>query len=408
MHTHVRFVRLIVLVVLVIYLTFAGKAQASSEQVIYSFTGHGDGAFPLSGVIFDGSGNLYGSTEGGGDNKCQCGVVFELTPTSNGWTQTVLHTFTGLDGAYPIGNLAMDKAGNLYGTTQVGGKHNAGVIFELMPAGSGWQEKVLHSFTGGYDGSYPFSGVILDGSGNVYCTARFGGHYSGGVALELIPTTNGWTHNVLHSFGRQGKGPLGGLIFDSAGNLYGTTTGGGDQRGSGVVYKLTPTAQGPWAETVLYEFNGSRRGGKDGREPVAAMVFDQEGNLYGSTLTGGTHHRRGTIFKLTPSSNGLWKETILHYGGHAGGYVYWDSMMFDADGNLWGTAGSGGGLFDGVVFRLTPTVTGFWKEQVIHSFGGPDGAGPRGNLVRDASGKLYGTTAGGGANSAGAVFVLTP
>ena len=238
--------RFMLLIVVATSLVFAGKAQASSEQVIYNFTGSSDGIVPSSGLILDASGNLFGVTEQGGDQKCRCGVVYELTPTSNGWTQTVLHRFTGPDGAFPIGNLAMDKSGNLYGTAQEGGRHNVGVVFELMPGTSGWQEKVLHSFTGGYDGSSPQSGVTLDGAGNVYCTARSGGRYFiGGVAFELMPTANGWKHNVLHSFGRQGTNPVGGLVFDQTGNLYGTTYYGGN-RGSGLVFKLTHDLMHLW------------------------------------------------------------------------------------------------------------------------------------------------------------------
>jgi len=404
------------LAIVALTLILVSGAWAATETVIYSFGADSGGYWPLAGLTFDGSGNLYGTAAfGQGAKKCgtECGMVFELTPaTGGGWTETVLHTFSGSDGSVPTAGVVFDKAGNLYGTTSQGGAHNLGVVFELTPnSGGGWTEKVLHSFTGGYDGELPSSGVTIDAAGNLYGTAEFGGAHFEGVAYELTPTSTGWKHKVLHSFGKEGKRPYGGLLLDATGNLYGTTSGGGSIKGAGVVFELTPNASGVWNEIVLYEFQGGRNGGKDGRNPRAGLILDGQGNLYGSTLLGGTRHRgRGIIFKLTPSSQGMWKSSVLHYGGRNGGYSYVSALVFDAAGNLYGTAVSGGGQDRGVVFRLTPTTSGFWKEQVLNSFGGgSDGASPQAALVWDGVGNLYSTTfQGGGSYDGGTVFKITP
>ena len=234
------------------------------------------------------------------------------------------------------------------------------------------------------------------------------------MAFELIRTSSGWKHNVLHSFGLNGQFPEGGLVLDQVGNLYGTTRGGGSKKGAGIVFELRPTSSGPWKEIVLHEFRGSRHfGSKDGRTPVAELIFDAQGNLYGTTLAGGPHgggnHQGvGVIFKLSWSSSG-WKETILHYGGHKGGFDYIAGLVFDSAGNLYGTS-SGGGVFNhGVVFRLTPTKSGFWKETVLHTFGASnDGLNPACTLVLGAGGNLYGTTTFGGKYSLGTVFEVAP
>ncbi len=400
----------VVLVLLSMTVMLVSGARAATEQVLHNFTG-ATGASPYAALIFDGAGNLYGTTLDGGDDKaCSggCGVVFELTPASGGtWTQTVIHTFRGKDGANPMAGLVFDKAGNLYGTTRYGGGHDEGVVFELTPAsGDGWKEKILHSFYRPYGGELPVAGLVFDAAGNLYGTTLAG--YFGAV-YELAPTSSGWTYKVLHTFyGLHGKYLFGGLVLDQAGNLYGTTANGGHKNGGGLVFELTPTASGPWTETVLYEFQGRKRSGKDGRAPVSELVFDKQGSLYGTTSEGGPHHSRGTIFKLTPSSGGGWKETVLHYGGEKGGYGYKSGLIFDAEGNLYGTAAGGGGLGSGTVFRLTPTSSGFWKETVLHSFGAGDGESPVAKLVFDSAGNLYGTTLGGGTSSDGTVFEVTP
>ena len=394
-------------------LILVSGSWAATEQVLASLGSGVTGGHPQGGVIFDSAGNLYGTAAAGGDYKActyGCGVVFELTPSSGGWIQTTIHTFNGKDGDNPAGTLVFDQAGSLYGTTQFGGADNRGVVFELTPTtGGGWTEKVLHSFAGD-DGELPHSGLIMDAAGDLYGTTEFGGSRGQGVAFELLPTSTGWRHKVLRNFGLHGIRPYGGLVLDQMGNLYGTTTGGGNTIGGGVVFELTPNAKGVWNELVLYEFRGRRRGGKDGRYPVAALIFDGQGNLYGTTVFGGvTHHGRGTIFKLTPSTSGPWKETELHYGGRKGGYGYLGALTFDAAGNLYGTAYAGGGNSLGAIFRLEPTKAGFWMEKVIYSFQCcSDGRFPEAGLIRDAGGNLFGTTTDGGTYDDGAVFEITP
>jgi uncharacterized repeat protein (TIGR03803 family) len=280
--------------------------------VLYSFTGGSDGGGPVGGLVFGAAGNLYGATIGGGASGH--GVVFELTPNSDGsWAENVIHSFTGKDGSYPDhGSLIFDTTGSLYGTT-AHGADGYGVVFKLTPNTDGtWTETVLHRFTGGSDGGSPEST----------------------------------------------------LIFDQSGNLYGTTHGGGVSscknsytNGCGVVFKLAPGSDGTWTEQVLHHF----RGGNDGATPFAGVVFDTSGNLYGTTLTGGNPScsewmgtRCGTVFELVPNSKGGWTEQVLHrFLGKPNGNPYL-GVVFDGLGNLYGmTSGDGTGGFGGV-FEITP------------------------------------------------------
>jgi len=242
---------------------------ASKEKVLYSFcaaSGCTDGAYPYySGVIFDAAGNLYGTTyEGGAGAACHggCGVVFELKPGAQGkWSEKVLHSFNRKDGAGP-GGLIFDRSGNLYGTTYAGGAHNAGAVYELSPEGSGkWKQKLLLCFNG-KDGKAPNPGLTLDAAGNLYGTTNLGGSGKAGVVFQLVPGAGGeWTENVLASSysGEHARGPYGnGLIFDADGNLYGTTQG--EVANAGEVFRLKPGADGKWKEQVLYKNFGGTRG----------------------------------------------------------------------------------------------------------------------------------------------------
>jgi uncharacterized repeat protein (TIGR03803 family) len=244
---------------------------------------------------------LYGTTVDGG-GVTSYGTVFELTPSAGGvWTETVLHTFaySGTDGYTPLAGLVFDASGNLYGTTVNGGAYKYGTVFELTPtAGGGWTETVLHSFNNkGTDGYWPYASLILDASGNLYGTTLNGGTSNVGTVFELTPTAGGgWTETVLHNFrGKDGYNPNSSLIFDAAGNLYGTTVKGGHY-GYGTVFELTPTAGGIWAETLLHSFNNN---GTDGYWPYAGLIFDAVGNLYGTSYLGGAHGF-GTVFEITP------------------------------------------------------------------------------------------------------------
>ena len=269
---------------------------ATNEKVLHSFNGNGaDGYQPEASLIFDAVGNLYGTTYWGGTYGF--GTVFELTPSGGGgWTETVLHSFqpNGTDGNYPIAGLIFDAAGNLYGTTSAGGTYGFGTVFELTPEeGGGWTETVLLNFNG-TDGSYPHAGLAFDAAGNLYGTTGYDGTYHYGTVFELTPTAGGgWTETVLHSFGNgtDGASPFAGLIFDAAGNLYGTTSAGGTY-GTGTVFELTGGR-----EQVLYSFKS--RYGADGATPYAGLIFDAAGNLYGTTYWGG-NYGDGTVFELTP------------------------------------------------------------------------------------------------------------
>src|SRR5271165_1152285 len=319
---------------------FVTSALATAQETVLHSFNNTDGANPYAGLIFDAAGNLYGTTYLGGTGSCLyggsgCGTVFELSPNgSGGWTEQVLHYFShnGTDGIEPFGGLIIDAAGNLYGTTQEGGTHSGGTVFELSPgAGGTWTEQVLHNFSG-TDGNYPGAGLIFDAAGNLYGTTYTGGTYSIGTVFELSPQAGGgWTETVLHNFdatGTDGAFPEAGLIFDAAGNLYGTTFEGGTY-GSGTVFELTPGMGGTWTEQVLWSFNDN---GTDGTNPLAGLTIDAAGNLYGTTEQGGSYGW-GTVFELTPGAGGVWTEQVLH--------------AFNNNGTD-GLAPVGGLIFDGV------------------------------------------------------------
>lgn len=350
--------------------------------------------------------------------------MFELTPKAGrGWKETILHNFNnnGRDGIYPYGGLIFDGTGNLYGTTAEGGAHNGGTVFELTPkAGGGWTEKVLHAFNynNGSDGTNPYVSLIFDAVGNLYGTTYNGGSYNHGTVFELTPKAGGgWTETVLYNFnpnGIDGTNPYASLIFDGTGNLYSTTNYGGSQN-SGTVFELTPQAGGGWTESVLHSFKNNSR---DGNAPFASLILDSVGNLYGTTSSGGAHGD-GTVFELTPSAGGGWTEKVLHnfnLNGRDGASPF-SGLIFDAAGNLYGTTLQGGdhtycGGGCGTVFELTPKAGGGWTEKLLHKFNfftGKSGEYPNAGLVFDAAGNLYGTTLNGGVpENAGTVFEIIP
>jgi len=430
------------LILLITLLSVVSAFAANNEHQLYNFcrvNSCPDGFGPDTPLIFDSSGNLFGTASGGG--AYGYGTVFRLTPGPHGkWTEKVLYSFNLTDGAFPVGGLVFDSAGNLYGTTYEGGAfytcgenpvYGCGTVFQLTrSADDHWKEKVLHSFNArGKDGYWPFSGLIFDASGNLYGTTAAGGAYSCGgggcgAVFQLRPSADGkWKEKVLHSFnGKDGREP-GGLIFDADGNLYGTTYLGGPYNsrcgyyGCGTVFKLSPGMNDDWTEKVLHNFNF-----KDGSLPDAGLIFDASGDLYGTTAAGGAYSSCGagsgcgTLFQLTPAANGRWKERVLHnFGKGKDGTSPAASLIFDATGNLYGTT-TGGGAYGsscsiapcGTVFRLTLGGNGKWGETVLHSFRGVDGSDPNGALILDAAGNLYGTAGSGGAYGGGAVFEITP
>jgi len=300
----------------------------------------------------------------------------------------------------------LDGAGNLYGTAPYGGVHDGGDVFELRPSQTGWTETILYSFGAHSNDAYaPSAGLVMDNMGDLYGT----GH----AVFELMPDSGGWSEKVLHRFCswsncRDGDGPFAGLILDASGNLYGTTEDGGGKCGScGVVFELTPTTGGRWEERVLHAFDDN---GKDGVTPGGgALTMDGSGNLYGTTETGGCCG--GTVYKLTPNPDGRWKETILHnFKPGTGGSFPVAGVVMDKAGNLYGTTVDGGSASCdcGVVYKLSPGAKGKWTYSVLHRFNNIDGAVPAGNLTLDDKGNLYGGTVLGGTTADGVIFELTP
>ncbi len=385
------------------------------EKSLYDFGNGTDGIGPQAGLISDAAGNLYGTTYDGG--VYSGGTVFELTPREGGgWTEKVLRSFhrDGTNGANPKASLTFDAAGNLYGTTYAGGIHNLGTVFELTPNADGsWTEFVLHCFGNGADGQNPTGSLIWDAAGNLYGTTVNGGIHSAGTLFELTPRVGrGWSEKLLHSFGlgTHGQHPYAGVIFDAAGNLYGTTYDGGIHN-LGTVFQLTPKADGGWSEFVLHNFGT----GSDGENPTASLIWDAAGNLYSTTVNGGIHGL-GTLFELTPRVGGGWSEELLHsFGLGTHGQHPYAGVVFDAAGNLYGTTHDGGIYNLGTIFELAPNADGGWSENTLHNLGtaGTDGTGPNAGLIWDAAGNLYGTTTGGGIygcgwDRCGTVFEITP
>jgi len=308
--------------------------QKGQESVLYSFKGGSQGSNPNAGLIFDPQGNLYGTTLSGGNRICmdggRCGVVFRLTP---GGKYNVVHAFLGIpDGALPYAGLVRDSAGNLYGTTSAGGiacpnnQEGCGTVFKIDTAGN---ESVLYSFQGGADGFAPKAGLVIDSQGNLYGTTFGGGTDFPGTVFKVTPSGQ---EIVLYTFknGADGNGPLGALLMDAQGNLYGTSSGTGGGDSNGTVFKLSPGGE----ETIVREFQGY----PDGAQPAAGVIMDAEGNFYGTTSGGGAFHA-GTVFKI--SKNGF--ETVLYsfYGGSDGGNPV-APLVLGPNGNLYGTASTHG------------------------------------------------------------------
>ncbi|MGA2372428.1 MAG: choice-of-anchor tandem repeat GloVer-containing protein [Candidatus Korobacteraceae bacterium] len=336
------------------------------------------------------------------------GVLTMLAPASlQAQTITVLHSFTGGDdGAYPYAGLTMDRAGNFYGTTYAGGGYGReGVVFRLSAAGSGWILTPLHSFAGGpNDGAKPFGGVTIGPDGSLYGATIQGGQHGAGTVYRLQPSPTAcasfscpWEETILYQFtgGADGGGPAwGNLIFDQAGNLYGTTSAGGDDE-AGVVFKLTPSG-GYWTESVIYSFPASC---DSGCEPQGGLVFDPQGNLYGTTLIGGAEDD-GVVYELSPSGSGWTEQTLASV--YMGPYAYPYGVTMDGHGNLFGAAG---GFEPGGVFELTPS-NGGWTFSVVQTI--PGEGGPFDTPTLDAAGNVYGTADETGLYGDGEVFKLTP
>ncbi|MGA2694694.1 MAG: choice-of-anchor tandem repeat GloVer-containing protein [Terriglobales bacterium] len=351
----------------------AGASSFPQLQVLHSFVGGADGSAPVASLVLDAQGNLYGTTMNGGSNKTciygaqiGCGVVFELTAPSRpgrSWKETILYRFKGgADGAEPRAGLIFDQAGNLYGTTGEGGNLNVS--------------------------------QCSDGHTNVGC----------GVVFELSPQQGGgWEESVIYTFGgiTDGATPLGNLIFDSLGNLFGTTNVGGGGSGCssgsligcGTVFELTPIGSGGWNEQTLYQFQGNFT---DAGLPFAGVVMDPSGNLYGSGVTGGDA-LNGAVFELIAPTekDGTWTQQILYSFTSPGQPRA--GVVFDITGNLYGATGQG----DGTVFELMPSLDG-WAEIQLYAFGQKTTA-PWSSLLIDGAGNLYGAALG---SACGAIYRL--
>ncbi len=359
---------------------------ARQLTVLYRFTGGSDGAYPYAGLIRDSAGNLYGTTAYGGTRPNNSGNGVVFMLNTTGQL-TVLHTFTGApDGAYPFSGLVRDSAGNLYGTTYFGGASNAGMVYKLDSSGN---ETVLYSFTGGADGANPYASVIRNSAGTLFGTTFAGGVPGLGVIFKLNAANQ---ETVLYSFtgGTDGANPNAGVIGDSTGNLYGTTIYGGTAR-AGVVYKLSAGT-----ETVLYTFTGK----SDGMGPYAGVIRDSTGNFYGTTGYGGAAGL-GVVFELDTSG----VQTLLYgFPAAAGGFGPNAGVVRDSAGNFYGTTPLGGSEGAGTVYEVDTTA----HETVLYNFtGGADGNGPNSGVVRDSAGNLYGTTLSGGSAGAGVVYKIT-
>ncbi len=411
-------------VALVLLISAASQLQAQTLTVLHSFTSGKDGANPVAGLTMDAAGNLYGTSQNGGAGN---GTVFKLGHAGSGWTLTPLYTFGGdSDGAHPVARVVFGPNHTLYGTTKNGGTTGdctggCGTVFNLQPQPNActtaicpWVETILQRFT---TLAFPESEVVFDSAGNLYGTAYSGG--TGGVGggngcwpscgavYELSPLNGSWVMSVLHNFsgyqyGDDGANPVGGLTFDSAGNLYGTAFTYGDCD-YGIAFQLTPSG----SEHLLHDSCG------EAGNPAASMIADAAGNFYGTMLGNGSAEKGG-VFTLKPSGGGWMWESVYTFPWNGGGSA--GALLIDSAGNLYGTTVAGGGNplgkcpsnGCGTIFQLTPSGSGFSYTQLYAFTGGSDGSAPYSNLVQDTDGNFYGTASTGGADGYGVIFKFTP
>jgi uncharacterized repeat protein (TIGR03803 family) len=391
------------------------------HTILHSFGGP-DGAGPLLGVV-GARGALYGTTVFGG--KAACGAIFKLTPSKSGYSETVLHSFSGGSDGYGLDGLVAGTDGGLYGGTIAGGNNGCGVgcgtVFKLMPKKSGYIFSVLYRFRPGTDANQPVGAPVLDRNGAIYGVTQFGGSSNNGAVFKLIPGKSGYTESVLYSFpgGTGGYLPQAGLTIDTSGSLYGTTYYGGTgscSGGCGTVFKLTPGKSG-YTESLLYSFTDDA----DGVGPSAALrVDDSSGAIYGTTEYGGADFY-GTVFKLTPSGSGYGESIIYQFTGSADGGYPEAQLLLGANGVLFGTTGRGPGSKYpkglGTVFQLTPSGSSYTFDLICGFQRPRGGSDPEWSaLISDAKGALYGTTRSGGSklncndggetNGCGTVFKL--
>lgn len=416
--------RFLHLILLVANCTLA--LAAPQYNILYSFGANAnDGSLPNGGLVFDKAGNLYGTTQqGGSSTTCNfgCGTVFELSPSQGEtWTETVIYSFCSqpncVDGSLPLTGLVIDSAGTLYGTTKAGGTSTTcgggcGTVFQLSSPrlpGQTWTRTTIWNFASGNepDGAYPAGRLSWDSMGNLYGTTYFGGAGGFGSAFELSPVEGGgWTEQLLYSFCvlgppdcSDGFEPMAGVSFDKAGNLYGTASFGGAS-GEGTLYELSP-ANGTWKQTTLYNF-----GSGSGSEPLAVVNVDDTGDLY--TTASQANQAGGALLKFVPQPGGGFRKASLLFTNPQGPALPVSGVLLDPRFNdrIYGTSQKGGQNNEGEVYGV------IGKHLIsIHSFcsipGCPDGAQPIGSLTYH-SGGVYSTASKGGDFNHGTVFEIIP
>ena len=386
----------------------ASAAAASTTHLIYSFAGEEDGEYADTDLVIDSAGNIYGTTVQGGDHAS--GTVWELTNTGQ---HLVLYSFTGgQDGGEPYKGVTLDAQGNLYGTAVTGGRGGCeggcGVVYKLTHTASGWRQNVVYYFSGGNDGSGPGSGVTIDSAGNVFGMTPTGGANGLGVVFQLSGLATGIPRfRVIHTFtgGADGATGSAGRMLIRNGKLYGVATAGGSF-GNGAAFELTPTPVGEWSVKTLYSF----RGEPDAGFPYGGLLFDSRGNLFGTTYYDGAHDV-GAVYELMPTPSGEWNEKVLYsFRGGTDGAGSIGNLVSDRAGNLYGTTSEGGaGCSCGVIFKLSPVGIAGWSESVVYRFqGAPDGGFVYNGMVGDGTGNFYGATVHGGPDDDGAVYKFTP
>jgi uncharacterized repeat protein (TIGR03803 family) len=404
-----------ILAILAVTLVLSSSTAAATENVLYAFTGGADGGQPFSGgVVFDNAGNLYGTTQRGGAHGW--GTVFELSPSGGTWTESVLYSFSlGTDGGLPVAGVILDQDGNVYGTASQGGDPSClcGVVFKLTHSGTTWTETVLHTFHLGADGHFPVAGLAFDGAGNLYGTTVFGGHFGPkcsanggcGVVFKLTPNDSTWTETVLHYFNGDDGASLQSGVIIDSQGFIYGTANRGGDKNG----DGTAFKLAPTGKVArLYKFIPTN---KSGGTPTGGLIFDGSGNVYGTNNNNPAG--LGAVFELTLSPHGYWKAIALHtFIDSADGSYPIGGLAFDAARiHLYGACAFGGADpgRGGTIFKLTPIGIDKWTETHLYDFtGGNDGGYPLGALVFDDAGNLYGVTNKGGAFNQGVVFQITP
>ncbi len=401
-----RAATLLSLAIMAAMLTIASSARAQTLTVLHNFSGGQDGALPYAGMVMDRAGNLYGSASAGGSNACPggCGTVFKLSPHGSSWVFTLLYSFQGgMDGQAPLAPLLIAPDGTLYGTTYAGGAgscftdfgHGCGTVFRLRPPAHfcsaiscPWTETVVYRFSGGLDGSNPGEGpLVIDAAGNLYGTASEGGQSGEGAVFKLSPANGGWSESVIHSFtGADGNVPHGGVVFDAAGNLFGTAGSANGTGDGGTVYELSLSGQN-WIITVLHTFSPSEG------DPEGGLAADATGNFYGVTYN--FRGDPGWVYELSNSGQGYQYAPIAMLPTNGG----LTGPALDAAGNLYGVEPQGD------AYKFT-NVNGIWNFSLLYLFDHPHEGSPEGVPLVDGQNNVYGTTINGGTASVGVVWKI--